>query len=142
MLLNTTENGKGQHCPLPSESTLSIIDFFVSTKNISVSTLKFDCGWSCICQTVLDYDKWENEAKIRNTYLQFNCNLNLAWKFVSFDWMVHQTQSNKNRICSDNWSSCNACISMVKAQTLFEYQLEIAQFNIACRHVMVCGLIS
>ena len=72
---------------------------------------------------------------IRNTYLQFNCSLNLARKFVSFDWRVHQTQSNKNRICSDNWSSCNACISLVKAGTLFEYQLKIAWSNIACKHV-------
>ena len=40
----------------------------------------------------------------RNTYLQFNCSLNLVQKLFSFDWMVHQTQSN-------NWSS----ISVVKA---------------------------
>ena len=54
---------------------------------------------------------------------------------MSFDWGVHQTQSNKNRICSDNWSSCNARISMVKARTLFEYQLEIERSNINCKHV-------
>ena len=73
--------------------------------------------------------------RIRHTYLQFNCSWNLARKFVSFDWRVHQTQSNKNRICSDNWSSCNARISMIKARTLFEYQLEIARSNIACKRI-------
>ena len=54
---------------------------------------------------------------------------------MSFDWRVHQTQSNKNGICSDNWSSCNARISMVKAGTLFEYQLKIAWSNNACKYV-------
>ena len=66
--------------------------------------------------------------RIRNIYLQFNCSSNLARKFVSFDWRVHQAQSN-------NWLSCNARISMVKAQTLFEHQLEIAWSNIACKRV-------
>ena len=46
----------------------------------------------------------------RNIYLQFNCRANLARKFVSFDWRVHHTESNKDRICLGNWSSCNACI--------------------------------
>ena len=66
---------------------------------------------------------------------QFNCSSNLIRKFVSFDWRAHQTQSNKNRICSNNWSSCNACISLVKAGTLFEYQLRIVWSNIASKHV-------
>ena len=26
-------------------------------------------------------------------------------KFVSFNWRVDQTELNKNRICSDNWSA-------------------------------------
>ena len=73
--------------------------------------------------------------RTRNAYFQFNCSSNLARKFASFDWRVHQTQSNKNRICSDNWSNCNACISLVKAGTLFEYQLKIAKSSIACKHV-------
>ena len=65
---------------------------------------------------------------------------------MSFDWRVHQTQSNKTRICSDNWSSCNVRISMVKARALFEYQLEIARSDIACKRVVfrnkVIGLLA
>ena len=66
--------------------------------------------------------------EIRNTYLQFNCSLDLTWEFVSFDRRVHQTHSNKNRICSDNWSSCNAQISLVKTWNIIQvlYQLKIA----------------
>ena len=48
-------------------------------------------------QTVLEQVVQTNSVcqRIRHTYLQFNCNLNLALKFVSFDWRVHQTQLNK-----------------------------------------------
>ena len=54
---------------------------------------------------------------------------------MSFYWRVDQIQSNKNKICSDNWSSCNARILLVKAGTLFEYWLKIAQSSIACKRV-------
>ena len=88
-------------------------------------------------QTVLEQIVETNSVcqQIRNTYLKFNCGSNLVRKLVSFDWRVHQTQSNKNIICSDNSLSCNAYISLVKASTSFEYQLKIALSNIACRHV-------
>ena len=88
-------------------------------------------------RTVLEQVAQTNSfcQQIRNTYLQFNCSSNLVKKFVSFDWRVHQAQSNRNRICSDNWSCCNACISLVKPGTLFEYQLKTAPSNIACKGV-------
>ena len=54
---------------------------------------------------------------------------------ICHDWRVHQTHSHKNAISSDNWSSRNAHISLVKAGPLLEYQLKIAQFNIACKCV-------
>ena len=34
---------------------------------------------------------------------------------ISHGNLCHQTQSNKNRTCSENWSVCNAHILMVKA---------------------------
>ena len=71
----------------------------------------------------------KSEIHICSTAIRISC------RSVSFDWRVHQTHSNKNRICSDNWSNCNARISMVKARTLYEYQLEIARSNIACKRV-------
>ena len=87
-------------------------------------------------QTVLKQVVQTNSVcqQIIITYLQSSWSSNLAWKFVFFDWRVHQTQSNKNRICSDNWLSCNGCILLVKAWTLFECLLKTAQSNIACKH--------
>ena len=48
-----------------------------------------------------------------STEVQISCR-NLR-KFVSLNWRVQQSESNKNRICSDSWSSCNARILLVKA---------------------------
>ena len=60
---------------------------------------------------------------------------------------IHQTHSNKNRICSDNWSSCKAHISssLVKVWTLFEYQFKTAcmvQYCLQVCYVLVCYFVT
>ena len=87
------------------------------------------------CSNTTCSNKFSLSANQKYIYLQFNCSSSLTRKFVSFDWRVCQTQSNKNRICSDNWPSCNACILLVKAGTFLQYQLKIARSNIACKRV-------
>ena len=96
-------------------------------------------------QFILPFVQTEFSLSANQSYLQFSCSSNFRkGNLVSFDWRVHHTESNNDRISSDNWSSCNACILLVEASTFFKYELKIAQSNIACKRVdgLVASLVN